>query len=492
MRGVDAVADVVKPTLGAAGSNVILEAGVAPGHMVTNDGVSIAQMVRMTDPVENIGANLIKEIASRSDKESGDGTTTSTVLAQAILHAGINVPGNPMDIKRSLDECLPLIYASIDEQRRDIGPEDIRPVAVVSGESEELGEMFEAMYKEIGKDGIVELDTSNLPDTYYTITEGVRLRNAGWLGAYSSTEPGKAVYKNPHILISRDAIRTEADIMPIVTALAQKGINELVLFCDEIDMGIASKLAYNHLNGKFRSLIIKAPTLWKDWITEDFARITGATVVDAAAGVTFKTLTMEHLGTCEKIITTRDETRVIGIKDITEYLKELNERGDDDSKLRASWLQTKVATLRLGASSDTELSYKRLKAEDARGATYLALQDGIVPGGGVALVNAVPKLPDTVGGRLLRTALGAPMRQIIENAGGTHEQKKEADARGFNAKTGEWVDMWDAGIVDPARVVKNAIKNAVSVAGTVLTAQGVIVIPQDVKNEAARQMPGMQ
>jgi chaperonin GroEL len=244
------------------------------------------------------------------------------------------------------------------------------------------------------------------------------------------------------------------------------------------------------LQGGFKTLIIKAPTLWKDWLFEDFARITGATVVDPAAGTSLKQFAMSWLGTCDKLITTKDETRVIGIKDISEYVEQLSQ-GSDEDKLRASWLQTKVATLKLGANSESELSYVRLKAEDARNAAYLALQDGIVPGGGVALMQAADALPDTVGGRILHKALYAPITQIITNAGVDHEKVMLLYGEGFDARTKEVVNMWDAGIVDPVRVVKNSVKNAISVAGTVLTTQVVINLPKAGQNEAPRQMPGM-
>lgn len=496
IRGVDAVADAVKLTLGAAGANAVLEADLMPGHMITNDGVSIAQLVKLEDPVENIGANLIKEVASRSDNEGGDGTTTTTVLLQSILHEGLEVEASPMDIKRSLDECLPLIHASLDKQKKDITPDEVGQVATVSGENEELGATLQEIYQQIGKDGIVELDNSNLPETFYEITEGVRLLNAGFFGSYSLTEPGKAVFKKPLILISKEKISSVEDIEPLLAGLQSQGRNELVIFADDIDMGVASKLAYTHVTGGFKTLLIKAPTLWKDLITEDFARVTGATVVNAANGITFKTLRMEHLGTCDKLITSKDETRVIGIKDISEHIaaleavKKTTGPASEEAKLRLTWLQTKVAVLKLGAHTESELSYKRLKAEDARNAAYLALQDGVVAGGGVALLEASLDLPDTIGGRILSVALKAPLKQIVLNAGEDPKALTLLVGEGFNAKTREVVNMWDAGILDPAKVVKNAVKNAISVAGTVLTASVVITLPKQEAQPAAR-VPGM-
>ena len=490
MRGVDAAANAAKPTLGAAGANALLQHHLYPGHLITNDGVSIVQMVQLDDPYEQMGADLIKEIAGKSDKESGDGTTTSTVLAQAILHAGAEAKAHPMEIKRSLDACLPVIEASLDAQKKEITLDEVATVATVSAENAHIGELIQTIYKEIGRDGIIELDTSNLPDTFYEISEGVRLRGAGYVGLYSTTEQGKAVYKNPQILISKEKISNIDELSPLVEALMKAGKNELVIMASEVDMGVANVLAATHLRGGFKTHLIKAPTLWKDWIMEDFARITGATIVDKKEGLSFKSLLMAHLGTCEKLITTKDETRVIGIKDISKYVEELKEANTYDAKLRASWLQTKVATIRLGANSDSELSYLRLKTEDARSAAYLALQEGIVPGGGVALLEAANALPATVGGEILRAALQAPMRQIVDNAGGEF-QVPTGVAVGYNALTGEWVNMWEVGIVDPVKVVKNAVKNAISVAGSVLTTEIAVKLPKQPNNENTNQVPSM-
>lgn len=496
MNGVDQVANAVRVTLGAAGTNVILESPLEPGHMITNDGVSIAHMVQLKDPVENIGANLIKEIAARSDRESGDGTTTSTVLAQAILHAGMEFEGNAMELKRSLDECLPIINASLDAQKKEITVDDVQQVATISSENEELGAMLQEIYQQIGKEGFVELDVSKLPTTFYEITDGIRLRNAGWLGAYSSTEPGKAVYENPFILVTTQKIATLDDIEPAMKLVARAGKNELVIYCDDIDMAVANELVMNHFKGRFKTHVIKAPTLWKDWITEDFAEITGATVIGNTTGTNLRTIRPEHFGTCSKIITTKDETRVIGVKDMTTYIEFLMQEDNDESKLRASWLQTKAAILKIGAATESEISYLRLKAEDACNATRLALQEGIVVGGGIALLNAAKDMPDTVGGNILREALKAPTAQILMNGG--HEKFSldvEGDfggTRGYDAKANKITDMWKAGIVDPVKVVKNSIKNAISVAGIVLTAPAVITLPKQEQHAPTQQMPGMQ
>lgn len=497
MAGVDKVCDAGKLTLGAGGANAILESDLRPGHRVTNDGVSIINAIFLEDPVEQIGANLIKEVASRADKESGDGTTTSLVLAQAILQEGFKLEGiSHMEIKRSLDECLPLIEASIDAQKKEITVNEVGQVATISSESEELGALIQEAYQTIGKDGIIELDNSNLTTTHIEYSDGVRLRFAGYFGQYSCTEAGKAVYKNPKILISKEKITSVDQIENIFKNLSNQNINELILYVEDIDMSVASRLALTHLQGGFKTLIIKAPTLWKDWLFEDFALLTGATPIDFSNGKTFKNFTFSDLGTCEKIISTKDETRVIGTQNVDEHIESLNEAGklDDQQIIRANWLKTKVAVLKLGANSDSELSYKRLKVIDAISASKLALEGGVVAGGGVALAWATSKLPETIGGDLLRVSLKAPQKQIIENAGGEKQPivqmpLNKAQEYGFNAKTGELVDMFEAGIVDPAIVVKNSLRNALSVASTVLTTSIVVTLPK-VEKPPQNQMYG--
>lgn len=479
LTGIRKTARAVKRTYGAAGKNVIIERELRPFHEVVNDGVTIANAIELADPVERIGSNLIKEVANRADKESGDGTTTSVILIEAILEEGFKVEGiSAMQIKREIEDCLPLIEQAIDAQKRDITVDEVGKVATISAESEELGALIQEAYQTIGKDGIIELDNSNLPTTHIEYAEGVRLRFAGWFGQYSATEATKAVYNNPKILVSKEKITNVDQIENLFKNLSNQNINELVLYVEDIEMAVASRLALTHLQGGFKTLIIKAPTLWKDWLYEDISKLTGATPIDFANGKTFKNLTLNDLGSADKIITTKDETRIIGTKDVSEHIAELKEAGkiDDQQLIRASWLQTKVAVIKLGANSDTDLRYKRLKLIDAISASKLALEGGIVAGGGVALLNASKGLPDTTGGAILKVALQAPLLQIIENAGGKDDDSILGGETGFNAKTKESVNMFLYHIIDPALVVKNSIKNALSVASVVLTDEGVITL----------------
>lgn len=482
-KGVNAIAE----SYGSAGSNVVIEHDLRPFYEVTNDGKKILDGIKLVDPVENMGLNILKEIADKSDKESGDGRKTSILLAGAILTEGLELNENPMDIKKSLNDCLPYIIDSISKQTRPITPDNIGQVATISSENEELGQLFQEIYSQIGVDGIVEIDNSNLPTTHYEITEGVRLRGAGFTYPYmANSDKGRiAEYKSPNILITKQKINNIGEIDKIMKNSFQDG-KELVIFCDEIDVSVSQALAYLHMQGvekegalvQVKTLVVKSPTLWKDYIFEDFAKITGATIVDSAQGITFKNFQPRYLGTCEKIITSKDGTIVLGIKDISDHLKVLEENGDEDSKRRICWLQTKTAILKLGANSETELSHLRGKATDARNASYLALQEGIVAGGGISLINASKNLPETIGGDVLRKALKAPTAQICENAGIKVKEEKvfTMDSNtGYDSKTGLVVDMFEAGIVDPSIVVKNAITNALSVVSTILTIKNVII-----------------
>jgi chaperonin GroEL len=298
-----------------------------------------------------------------------------------------------------------------------------------------------------------------------------------------ANEGTKAVYKNPKILIAKGRVGTLADLDPLFRRLSGAGTNELVILCEDMDAAVVSALAYTHQAGIFKTLLIKPPVLWRDWIFEDFAAMTGATIVEPLTGVTWKTVGLEHLGTCEKLITTREETTVIGIKDLTEHIKRLKESDDEQMKLRVAWLSTKAAVLRVGAESESELSYRRLKAEDAVSAAHLALRDGIVPGGGVALWVASSDLPDTEGGRVLKEAMRAPLKQIILNDGGVFDPSIVwgFNAKGYDSKNHEVTDMWKACIVDPVAVVRNSLKTAISVAGIVLTTETVTTNEEEKK-----------
>lgn len=467
IAGVEKGYNSIKGSYGSAGGNAVIKAEVYPFYEFTNDGKKILESIRLADPYEMIGLNGMKEVANKSDRESGDGRKTASLLYGAILMEGKKYKEDPMEIKRSLEECIPVLTKAIEEQTKQITVNEVGLVASIASESKELGAIFQEIYQKIGSDGIIELDNSGLSETSYEVTEGVKLLNCGYMYPYmANTDKGRtAEFTNPPILITKQKIDNMGQLDPIIKSLLQNGKAEMVIFCDEIDIKVSQALAYLAMEGQeiqgqrvfFRALVIKAPILWKDWLFEDFAKITGAKVINPAEGTTLKNLRYEHLGTCEKIITGKKETIVRGTKDISEHISVLNELGTDDAKIRVSRLKTKTAILKLGANSDTELSHLKGKALDGRNSSWLAMQGGIVTGGGYSLIIAADSLPDTVGGKILRDALTYPITELYKNLG-----LKPKNYTPFK-------DVYDASIV-----VKNSIINAISVAATELTTQIVI------------------
>ena len=494
MRGVDKVANAVKGTLGAGGYNALIEDPRPPFTIATNDGVSVARSIVLADPVEQMGARLMQEIGAKSDKDGGDGTTTSITLAQAILHEGLKSDGSPMEIKRSLEACLPIILQSIDDQTKEITVSEVGKVAAISAEDEKMGALIQEIYEKIGKDGILYTDISKTADDYYTEGVGVKIDGAALASPYmadvdeAGTFAKSITLKKPKILITKQRIASALDLNEIVTGLYNAGTKELVIFADEIDASVIPDLILTRAKSGFRFVVIKMPVLWKDQWFEDIAKMTGATIIDPTLGIGFKEYKPTYLGTCGSILADKNETCLDGILDIADFISTLTATGDDGSLLRASRLNTKSARLFVGASSDSALSYKRLKLEDARNAAYQALHGGVVAGGGVALKNCVPFLPDTIGGNMLKNALYVPMEQIMLNAGKAINAGSmfltDNPNEGFNAKTGEMVDMFDAGIIDPAKIVKNSITNAISVAATVLTTRVIVCLPEADEDKA--------
>lgn len=502
MVGVNKVADAVKGTLGAGGYNALIEDFRPPYSVATNDGISVAKSIVLSDQVENMGANLMREIGSKSDKDGGDGTTTSITLAQAILKEGEKLTDSPMAIKRSLEECLPIILKSIDEQTKEITVADVGKVASISAEDEKVGQLIQEVYEKIGKDGILYPDVSKTPNDYYEIGTGVKIDEASMVSPLMSDIDERGTYtksaslKDPKILITKQKIGAALQLEPIVNGLYQEGVRDLVVFCDEIEGSVVSELIMTR-NGKasFRVVVIKLPTIWKDEWFEDLSKMTGATIIDPSLGLALKDANITYLGTCGNVVTGRYETYLDGIKDLTGYIAELN-KGSDEDKIRAARLNTRTARLYVGADSDTALTYKRLKVEDARNAAWQALHHGVVAGGGVALANAAMEMPDTIGGKILKQALSSPFKQIVINAGDdptsfftpTFMEIRfgKENVEGYNAKNNTLCNMHVIGIIDPAKIVKNAITNAISVAATVLTTKVIITLPK-VDNQVANQ-----
>lgn len=463
-EGIRKATALVAPTMGPKGKNVEIESKLYPFHLITNDGATIIKSIELLDPIERIGLSHLKEAADRSNNNSGDGSSTMTVLIDSIGQEGIKSGVSTLEIKQSLDECLPIIEKSIHGQTRQITVDDIPAVAEIAGENKELAKTLGEIYKTIGANGIIHLEGSGLYQTSYSLIEGVRFVDTGYLSPYMATDGKKAQYEKPTVLVTKNKISHLKDIEPILQALIVRGDKTLVIFTDDMDSNVARALVELQKNDKrsINILIIKAPTLWKSYVFEDFAKITGATIIEDASGTSLgNKFRLDWLGTCDTIIVDKDETTVIGIKDISEHIKELETEGTSDAKLRLSWLTTKTAILKLGAKSETELSYLRLKAEDAIHSSRLALKHGVVVGGGIALKNAIENLPDTVGGKILKIALEAPNKQIIQNANGNTD------------------GMFGEEVVDASSIVLGAIRNALGIASTLLTTSSVIILPPE-------------
>lgn len=483
MKGVDKVADAVKGTLGAGGYNALLADPRPPYAIPTNDGISVARAIYLGDPIEQMGANLMREIGAKSDKEGGDGTTTSITLAQAILQEGLGATESPMEVKRSLEECLPIILKSLDEQKRDITVDEVGKVASIAAEDERIGALIQEIYQKIGKDGILYPDISRTPDDHYTVGSGVKIEGAGLSSPYMSDEKAEGGFtrtvniSTPKILITKQEIPNLFALERAINLLIPQGIKDLVVFCDQAKgVAISEAILTRQKNG-FRTIIVQLPVLWQNEWFEDVAKMTGATVIDPSIGVGLDKVQSAYLGSCETLVIDRYDTFFEGILDLSTHIKEL-EAGSDEDKIRAARLNTKTARLFVGAHSESALAYKRLKVEDARNAAWQALHGGVCVGGGIALYNASKEMPDTVGGNILRSALQAPLKQIMVNAGDTSTEIILPSANhGFNAKTGKVEDMFEAGIVDACPVVKNAITNAISVAATVLTTRVIVSQP---------------
>ncbi len=431
----------------------------------------------------------------------------------------MEVDASPMEIKKSLEECLPIILKSIDDQTKEITVNEVGQVAAISAEDEKMGATIQEIYQQIGPDGILYPDISKTFEDYYTLGKGIKVDMAGFASPYMAdlAEDGRflntATFKNPKILLTKQKISSAEDLNVLAGALFAKEVKELVIFADDFEANVVTPLVMTRAKNGFKFLLIKMPTLWKDWWFVDLAKLTGATVIDPAAGISFKTMKLEHLGMCGSITTDKNDTYLDGTLDVDSHIKELETEGSDDAKIRVARMNTKTARFFIGAHSDTALSYKRLKLDDARGAAWSALHGGIVAGGGVTLLNASKTLPDTIGGNILRQALHAPIKQIIHNAGATvayiedfnhsweplneplapqHNQDalgykasvmvldhpNFGGSKGYDAKNDKVVDMFEAGIVDPATVVKSVVQNAISVAATVLTTQVVIHLPK--------------
>jgi chaperonin GroEL len=526
-RGVDALANAVKVTLGPKGRNVIISKSFG-GPTVTKDGVSVAKEVELKDPLENMGAQMVKEVASKTNDLAGDGTTTATVLAQAIVKEGLkNVAAgaNPMDLKRGIDKAVEAIVTDLGKQAQVVGSdsEKIKQIASISANNDEvIGELIATAFAKVGKEGVITVEEAKGTDTYVDVVEGMQF-DRGYLSPYFVTNPEKmeVELERPYILLYDKKVSSLKELLPILEPVAQSG-KPLLIIAEDVDGEALSTLVVNKLRGALKIAAVKAPGFGdrRKAMLEDIAILTGGTVIAEESGYTLENTTLEMLGTAEKVTIDKDNTTVVNgagdaemIKNRVNQIKaqmETTTSDYDKEKLqeRLAKLAGGVAVLYVGAASEVEMKEKKDRVDDALHATRAAVEEGIVAGGGVALLRAKASLAsiksenadEATGIQIVSRAVESPLRTIVENAGleGSVVVAKVSEGKdnyGYNAKTDEYVDMLKAGIIDPKKVTRVALENAASVAGMILTTECALV---DIKEENAGGgmpmgggMPGM-
>ena len=518
-RGVDALANAVKVTLGPKGRNVVLEKKYG-APTITNDGVTIARDIELEDAFENMGAQLVKEVATKTNDVAGDGTTTATLLAQSIIREGMkNVAAgaNPMVLKKGIEKAVTALVSEIKSQAKTVDTKDaIAQVASISSGDEEKGKLIADAMEKVGKDGVITVEESKTMDTNLSVVEGMQF-DRGYISPYMVTDTDKmeAVLEDPYILITDRKISAINDILPILEQVVKLG-KPLMIISEDLDGEALATIVLNKLRGTFKALAVKAPGFGdrRKAMLQDIAILTGANVISEELGRKLDSVTLDDLGTAHQVRSTKEETTIVDgagdkeqIKARVEQLKkQIAETTSDFDKEklqeRLAKLAGGVAVIEIGAATEVEMKDKKLRMEDALNATRAAVEEGIVAGGGTTLIDILPALDkveaadgdEPVGVDIGRRAITAPVHQIGDNAGlegsvVVENVKKAAPGVGFNALTGEYVDMIKAGIVDPAKVTRSALQNAASIAAMVLTTETLVADKPEEK--PAAPAPGM-
>lgn len=519
-RGVDQLADTVKTTLGPKGRNVVLDQGFG-SPTITNDGVTIAKDIELEDKFENIGAELVKEVATKTNDVAGDGTTTATLLAQSMINEGLrNVAAgaNPLAIKRGLEKGVEAVVGQLRKDSDKVTTrEEIAQVATISSQDETVGKHIAEAMDAVGRDGVITVEDSQTIGLEKEVVEGMQF-DKGYVSPYMITDTAKmeSVYSDPYILITDKKISSVNEILPLLEKLAQAGKKDLVIISEEVDGEALATLVVNKLRGTFRALAVKAPGFGdsRDAMLEDIAVLTGGKVISEKVGLKLENAELGMLGRAHKVIATKDNTTIVGghgkkaevAKRVSQIRKELEQTDSqfdkDKLKERLGKLSGGVAVIKVGAATETEMKEKKHRIEDALAATKAAVEEGIVVGGGVALIRTIKAL-DTVkaegeeklGVNILRRALEEPLRQIAINAGKegsvvVEEVKKRKGSVGYNAQTDIYEDLIAKGIVDPTKVTRSALQNAASIAGMLLTTEAVVTDIPEKKDAPAPAMPG--
>lgn len=522
-KGVDALADAVKVTLGPKGRNVIIDRKFGAPH-ITKDGVTVAKEIELEDPFQNMGAQLVKEVASKTGDDAGDGTTTATVLAQSIITVGLkNVAAgaNPMDIKRGIDKAVEIVVANIKGQSEEVGDDfkKIEDVARISANNDEkIGRLIAEAMKKVKKEGVITVDEAKGTETTVDVVEGMQF-DRGYISPYfvTNTEKMDCEMENPYILLYDKKISNFKDLLPVLEPVAQSG-RTLLIIAEDVDSEALATLVVNRLRGSLKVCAVKAPGFGdrRKEMLEDIAILTGGVVISEEKGMKLDTATVEMLGTADKVTVNKETTTIVdgagskeAIASRVAQIKAQIEQTKSDydrEKLqeRLAKLAGGVAVLHIGAPSEVEMKEKKDRVDDALSATRAAIAEGIVPGGGVAYIRATAALEnvagdnedETTGIHIVRRAIEEPLRQIVANAGAEGavivQKVKEGTADfGYNARSGKFENLLAAGVIDPAKVTRVALENAASIAGMFLTTECVIADKKEDAPAAAMPAPGM-
>jgi len=520
LRGVDALANAVKVTLGPKGRNVVLEKKFG-SPLITNDGVTIAKEIELEDAFENMGAQLVKEVATKTNDVAGDGTTTATVLAQAMIREGlknVTAGANPMIIRKGIDKAVRAAVAELQNIAKEVkNHQEIAQVASVSAADEEVGQLIAEAMDKVGKDGDITVEESRGFLTELEVVEGMQF-DRGYISPYMITDTDKmeAVLENPYILITDKKVTNTQEILPILEKIVQQG-KPLVLIAEDIEGEAQAMLIVNKLRGTFNAVAVKAPGFGdrRKAMLQDIAALTGGQVITEELGLDLKTASIDQLGTARQVRVTKENTIIVDgagnkedidarVKQIRNQLEETTSDFDKEKlQERLAKLAGGVAVVKVGAATETELKERKLRIEDALNATRAAVEEGMVSGGGTALVNVYNAVAavqvegdEKTGVNIVLRALEEPIRTIAANAGKegsviVERLKKEEIGIGYNAATDTWVNMFEAGIVDPAKVTRSALQNAASVAAMFLTTEAVIADKPEPEKPAMPDMGGM-
>ena len=518
--GADKLADAVKVTLGPKGRNVVLDKGFG-SPTITNDGVTIAKEIELEDKIENLGAEIVKEVAEKTNDVAGDGTTTAVVLAQTVISEGLkNVAAgaNPLALKKGIEKGVEKVLEALKNASKKITTkEEMAQVAIISAEDEEIGNLIAEVMTEIGKDGVITVEESKTFGIQKEIVKGLQF-DRGYVSPYMITDAERmeAIFEDPYILVTDRKISSLQEILPVLEKVAQTGRKELVIIADEVEGDALATLVINKLRGIFNTLAIKAPGFGdrRKETLQDIAAVTGAEVISEEVGLKLENIELKQFGQARKVVATKENTTIVegkGEKEkidarIKQIKKELasSDSDFDKEKLqeRLAKLVGGVAVLKVGAATEVEQKAKQHKTEDALSATKAAVEEGIVTGGGVALLRAIPALDELnlegdelTGINILKRALESPIRQIAQNAGVdgsvvVQKVKEGKEGFGLNARTMEYEDLMHSGIVDPTKVVRSALQNAASAASMFLTTE-CVVAEQPAEKKERRGLPPM-